>query len=433
MRPGRVVGAAHMNGMFPARKDTLASLAGVAALALVAAVAGWVVTASLQQDLAAYWVAGAARNAGLDPYVNHVGGAAAPELWDGVDLFAHSRFLYPPLAAELFRPLARLPYAAAKAVFTLAALGAWIFAALRAARAAGARGGAVTGLVAGALFYPLYLHLERGQIDLMLLALLAVAFDARAGVWLAGGALAAAAAFKPSLLALVPVLAALGRRRVAGAALVGAAAVVLATALVSGPALLREYATEVLPRAALYGEGGDESMLLPEARLAAHAADLEAGVARLDGRVYQQAAWDGPASASLPRLLSPSAPSPLATRLVPLGLFAALVAVAFAVRRRGASEAAQAFVSWAGALACVIASPAGWIMGLVWALPLVPWLVRLRAAPGRPRAWAAVVLVGAACAVRPPFAGWAALAGTALVAAAALLALRVSAPAQEAR
>jgi hypothetical protein len=419
-----------MIGMSPPRHAALAGLA----IAAVAAVAGWTATVSLQQDFAAYFVAGAARGAGLDPYLNHVGGAAAPmenrpssngggvaapAMWDGVDVFAHSRFLYPPLVAELFRPLARLPYAVAKAGFTALALGAWIFASLRAARSAGA--GPVAGLCAGALAYPLYLHLERGQIDLFLLALLVVAFDVRVRPWRAGAALAGAAAFKPTLLALVPVLAALGRRRVAGAAVAGVVVVVAATALVSGPALLREYATEVLPRAGLYGEGGDESMLLPEARLAEHAADLEAGVARRDGRVYQQAAWEAPASASLPRLLAPTGPSPLATRLVALALFAGLLAVALAVRRRGASDEAAALVCWAAAIACVIASPAGWIMGFVWALPLVPWLARLRgAARGR---WRLAVVAGGACAVVPPFAGWAALAGTALVAAVCALAL----------
>ena len=86
-----------------------------AAIALVAGLAGWVATASLQQDFAAYWVAGAARHAGLDPYINQVGGAAAPELWDGVAVFTHSRFLYPPVVAELFRAFAALPFPVAKA------------------------------------------------------------------------------------------------------------------------------------------------------------------------------------------------------------------------------------------------------------------------------------------------------------------------------
>src|SRR5215471_12225679 len=88
-----------------------------AAVVAVAAAAAWLARSSLQQDFAAYWVAGGARRLGLDPYVNHVGaGGGAP--WDGVSVFAHSRFLYAPLIADLLRPWAALPYAAAKALFS---------------------------------------------------------------------------------------------------------------------------------------------------------------------------------------------------------------------------------------------------------------------------------------------------------------------------
>lgn len=390
-----------------------------AAIAVVAGAAAWLAARSLQQDFAAYWVAGAARRAGLSPYVNHVGGAAAPDLWDGVAVFAHSRFLYPPLAAEAFRPLARLPYFAAKLVFTFASVAAWIAASMTAARQADDRHSTAV-FVAGALAYPLYLHLERGQLDLLLLPLLLLAFTsdrpARAGV-----ALAAAAAFKPTLLALVPVLAAMDRRRAAGVALAGAAAVVAATLAVSGPALTWEYAREVLPRAALYGEGGDASMVLPFSRLEARASDLEDGAATLDGRTYRQEAWAGPASASLPRLLAPDGPTKVAARAPALVLFGALLFAARAVRRRGA--ASQALVLWAAAAACVITSPAGWIMGFVWALPLVAWLRALRDGADTPASWWALALAGVACACPPPAAAWAPLAGLALVAAAVTLAL----------
>jgi alpha-1,2-mannosyltransferase len=399
-----------------------------AAIALVAGVAGWVATRSLQQDFAAYWVAGAARRAGLDPYVNQVGGAAAPDLWDGVAVFAHSRFLYPPLVAELFRPFAALPYLFAKATFTALMLGAWLAAALVVAREAGAR--AATALGAGALFYPLYLALERGQIEPLVLLLLALAFAARARPVAAGAAVAAAAAFKPALVGVVVLLAALGRWRVAGAALAGLAVVALASVAVSGPALARAYATRVLPRAALYGEGGDASMLLPPERLAARADALESGVATLGGREYLQVAWGGPASASLPRLLAPEGPTRLASRAPAAGLLVLLVAAARAARRRGRSAPREALLLWAAAVACVVASPAGWVMGLVVALPLVPWLVALRGAGGRAGALVRVVgLAVLACACPPPVAGWAAVAGALLVAATVALALALPAEA----
>jgi hypothetical protein len=395
-----------------------------AAIALVAVLAGWVATSSLQQDFAAYWVAGAARRAGLDPYLNHVGDGAAPELWDGVAVFAHSRFLYPPLVAELFRAFAALPFAVAKAGFTALMVAAWVGASVGAARAAGGRRALAVTFGAGALAYPLALGLERGQVEPLVLLLLVAAFDPRARASTTGVALAAAAAFKPALVGAVVVLAALGRWRAVGAALAGLAVVALAGAAISGPALAREHAARVLPRAALYGEGGDESMLLPAERLAARADELEAGVARVGGRTYAIAAWDGPASASLPRLLAPVRPTRLAAGAPAVALLGALAVVARAARKRGRPEARAALLLWAAAVTCVVASPAGWVMGLVVALPLVPWLARWAAADGPARSWRrALVAALGACAVPPPVAGWAALAGAAVVVAAAGLAL----------
>ncbi len=169
--------------------------AAVAAAVVAATAAGaWFALRSLQQDFAAYWIAATARRLGLDPYVNHVGSANAPTLWDGVALFRHSRFLYPPLVADLFRPLAALPYLAAKGLFTAAMLGAWIGAGLlvvRRGESAAWRERTIF-FLASALFFPFYRHLERGQIDLLILLLLAIAWRERARPWMAGAALAAA-------------------------------------------------------------------------------------------------------------------------------------------------------------------------------------------------------------------------------------------------
>jgi hypothetical protein len=416
------------NEAAPNRASRFSRYVPATAIAVVACVGGWVATTSLQQDFAAYWVAGAARRAGLDPYVNQVGGLAAPDLWDGVAVFAHSRFLYPPLVAELFRAFALLPYAAAKALFTALMVGAWLGASLVAARAASTRHAVAVAFGAGALCYPLYLGLERGQIDPLVLLLLLAAFDARTRPARAGAALAAAAAFKPALVGVVLVVAALGRWRVAGAALAGIVVVALASVAISGPDLAREYAARVLPRAALYGEGGDASMLLPAARLAARADELEAGVARVGGQVYRQTAWEGPASASLPRLLAPEGPTPLATR-GPAIVLLALLTIA-AARLRARSSATEALLLWAAAVACVIASPAGWVMGLVVTLPLVSWLAiprHLEGAAAMLRGLLGLALV--ACAVPPPVAGWPAVAGAGLVAAAIGLAYALRAEA----
>src|SRR3954452_14414318 len=69
----------------PVRRP-LAGVAAVAAVAAAVAAGAWFTVHSVQQDLAAYWIAATARRLGLDPYVNHVGSAGAPTLWDGVAL-----------------------------------------------------------------------------------------------------------------------------------------------------------------------------------------------------------------------------------------------------------------------------------------------------------------------------------------------------------
>ncbi len=265
--------------------------------------------ASLQQDLAAYWIAGKTRWFGLDPYLSYGGSAIAPRLWDGVAPYRHSRFLYPPLAAELFRLLAILPYRFAKVAFTGAAVAGWLLTARLVARRPGGRPQDVSVVVAaGALWVPLFFHLERGQIDLLLLPLVFWAWSRRARAAAgAGAALALAATFKPALLGLLPVLVALGRWRWAATTLAFSGVAVAAGVVISGPALTREYATVVLPRAALYGEGGNEEMLnnrpLPSTDEAGETTELEGISYKIALRPF-----DGAASASLPRWLAPTTP-----------------------------------------------------------------------------------------------------------------------------
>jgi hypothetical protein len=394
--------------------------------------------ASLQQDLAAYWIAGKARWLGLDPYLNQAGSDVAPRLWDGVAPFRHSRFLYPPLAAELFRLLAILPYRIAKVAFTLAALAGWLLTARMVARRPGGRAeDGLAVLIAGALWFPLYFHLERGQIDLLLLPLVLWAWRRPERVVPAGAALALAATFKPALLGALPVIVALGRWRWAATTLAFCGVALLAGVVISGPALTREYVTQVLPRAAQYGEGGTEEMLLHENQLPT--TDEDGETAELDGVTYKIALqpFDGPASASLPRRLSPRGPR-WPTTLLPYPLvIAVLTWAALRLPRRRepddpiavddpAIDDAQLLSFTAAILACVVTSPTGWVMSFVWALPIAPFVWasiarRLRrwstvggwrlAAPLLPFLSAAWL----ACALAPLISGWAAVSGLALV------------------
>lgn len=373
----------------------------------------------VQEDLAAYWVAGAVRRLGLDPYVNHAVAAAVPEtLWDG-SVFHHSRFIYPPLAAELFRPLGALSYRAAKIVFSFATVAAWVAASLLVAR--GRRAGAAL-LAAGALFFPLWLGIERGQIDLLLLLLIALAWRVRERALAAGALFALGAVFKPALLVAVPVIAALGRWRWVAAIAGWCVAAALATVAVSGPALVRTYAVSVLPRTVLYGSGGTEEMAYHERDLERFNLDEHGEWQSVDGRAYRDdlPLFDRPVSASLPRLLAPETPS-WPTSVLPV--VAAAAVLIWAARRRapartGDDDGSERLLLAAALVACVVTSPTGWTMGLVWALPIAP-LVWTEAPAGWSRAtrWSLRV-AWIACALPAPFAGWGALAGTALALAA---------------
>jgi len=129
---------------------------------------------SLQLDFSAFYTAGQATACGLSPYQNHL--AHTPPIWDGFGLLQHSRFLYPPLAARVFQPLAHLPYRVAKGVWTGLALVCIACAMWVAHKSLRARMGRDAMIVAGicvCLFHPVLALLERGQVDGITLALLA--------------------------------------------------------------------------------------------------------------------------------------------------------------------------------------------------------------------------------------------------------------------
>jgi len=338
---------------------------------------------SLQQDFAAFFTAARARALHLDPYVNHLGTPGGP--WDGVAVYRHSRFLYPPIVAEVFRPLAALPFVWAKTLFTAASLLALVLGLRVAAgdRSLAGRGAGrrephpAVALALAAVWPPVFAAVERGQIDLLLLPLLAAAWRLRRHAALAGLALGSCALGKPLVLGILPVLLCAGHWRWA-AATVGALGLYGAVSVaVSGRVLCAEYLTDVLPRAALYGEGGPEDWLLDDDTVTKVSADLVNGVARIDGngRAFAQGIGGFGRNASLPRLLSGHRP-PSPELTIAVGLIG-IAALAWTARHRPSSPGWY----WGSLLLGVIVAPVSWVMSLVWATPLFLW-VRLGGGAG---------------------------------------------------
>ncbi len=353
---------------------------------------------SLQMDFAAYYTAGEAINRGLTPYQNHVD--HDPPLWDGVARYAHSRFLYPPLVAWLFGPLARLPYAAAKTIWTILGLGcvgaslaisAWIVD----AEQMGAPAWALVG-IATALFHPILTHLERGQIDALTLLILigsfALVLKGRRS-WhgpAAGLLLALATLLKLHIVLILPFLVVRRRWRVTAGYGSGVIFLGLLSMLVV-PGLSIDYVFEQLPRISIYGEGGEMEMLVPEEHLHRLLEDVPEGMTQKDGRIYQREAFAFFANATLVRYLSPMLVGwgiEFSVSQLSIGIFGVLFGLLFVWQwwcrlNHRQLEPRTAFLYWQLVLILILlAAPQTWVMNLVWLLPL--FVVLLAEAPELP-------------------------------------------------
>ncbi len=362
---------------------------------------------SLQMDFAAYYTAGEAVDRGLDPYVNQV--AADPPLWDGVARYTHSRFLYPPLAAYLFVPLARLPYLWAKSLWALSELlctgvslviTAWVIGFERITRAGWMLIGTAT-----AFFHPLLTHLERGQIDCLTLMLLtlSVALMIKRGRWGrkagmigdvgAGLLLAVATLLKLHIGLILPFL--LLRRRFSVSAAYGVGlGLVVVTSLLVAPGLSVDYVTHQLPRISVYGEGGTEAMLLAPESLDRLLTGVPEEMTRLassrpaDDRIYLREYFSFFANGTLVREVAPAAARlglSLSISELSIGLFLLGFGLFCVwqwlnrgiyhrrddVDRHQVEPVTAEFLYWVLALTIILmTAPATWVMNLVWLLPL---------------------------------------------------------------
>jgi alpha-1,2-mannosyltransferase len=350
----------------------------------------------LQLDLSAYVTAGEALARGLDPYRNHPD--QVPPVWDGKSEYRHSRFLYPPLVAVLFRPLAALPYSVAKGLFTLLSLAALVDSTLLLWRELRFRSPerllVLLALLASA--FPVRTLLERGQVDAFTLLLLVFTFrpalQGRTPGIASGMLLALATLLKLNAVYLALFFALRRWWRALLGLVLGGTVLLAVGAGVHGPEPLSRYATEELPRISRYGESGNPAMRLDDETLNRLRGDVPEGFGRKDGRLYRVEAEGFAANASGARFLA----HVLAFRrpraaLAPLSfaiLGSSLLFTAWAVRGRPLSAGAEELAFFAMALTAVLlAGPLTWVMNVVW---LVAGGVFLAvAAPGaaRPQRW----------------------------------------------
>jgi len=393
---------------YPARPFVLGTLALTLLLGLLRLL-GFVARfhhGSLQMDFSAFYTAGQAVNAGQSPYLTNV----ALRIWDGVDGYLHSRFLYPPLVATLFQPVAALPYGTAKLVWmgiSLAALAVAILAVLDfVPRRWRLEAGLAAG-VAAAFFYPLLTLLERGQMDTVTMAFMAIgvrwirAPGGRTRVG-AGIMFALATLLKLNVAFVFPYLLLRRSWRAAAGFAVGGLILLLVSLALNGPAPVLDYVHHQMPRIERYGEGGPGAGL-SAGQVRVLQAGAPRGETRKDGQVYPLAYFGFSANATLVRLRvvqrrfrTARTPSALSRRLlewslVPMGLLEVLLAF-----RRVTLRDPEILAYWTAVFTIVLLTgPFSWVMNVVW-LTLVPVVIFAQAAKLR-SPWQGLCL--AVCAV----------------------------------
>lgn len=352
---------------------------------------------SLQMDLAAYYAAGQSVQVGASPYVNHV--EHDPPIWDGVNVFRHSRFLYPPLVAGGFALLAHVPYHPLKFLWmglTLLALVASLIVSVSLVRLRATPGGWVVMGIVACSYYPLLTLLERGQVDgftlLLMLGALALMRSRRARSSFAAGVLfSLASLLKLNCIFLLPFLLIRRRWRVVTGFVVGGVVLLGLDLAVDGPAQLGNYASRELPRISQHGEGGTREMRLPRGAFASVMRGVEPGKTVMDGRSYASTyfrfvlngalvqAWPG----DLIRRAAAAAgwPRPHLSHLALLFLAAFWLLFFFRQRRSGFRTSAdwgdREPAYWLSVLVVVLlCGPVTWAMSAVWLLPIVPLVLR---------------------------------------------------------
>jgi hypothetical protein len=394
---------------------------------------------SLQMDFSAYYTAGESLDHGLSPYVNNV----SQQIWDGTDGYRHSRFLYPPLVAALFQPLALVHYRTAKLIWMLFALGALagsLVAVLSAARVRAWPEAALAAAVVAATFHPLLTLLERGQMDTVTLLLLALAMrllpEGGTLEGLGGALMACAALLKLNVAEIVAFVLVRRRWRAALGFAAGAVCLLGVSLVVPGPGSLQDYLHVQLPRIERFGEGGTGAMQLPKGALRTLTAGVPNGWTIKDGVRYPLAYFGFQANATvvrlrwhgaLARLTGTKLSEALAIRAaVLMGLLELLDLGLVGLRRRADLRRKDAqiergwgwFLEWARVrrgpppdkeaardeliywhmvlMILLLCGPLTWVMNVVWMVPvfvLVWALAEDVRTPGQ-AFWLTVVLLG---------------------------------------
>lgn len=345
---------------------------------------------SLQMDFTAYYTAGKSLNNNLNPYVNYI--LEKWEMWDGVATLKHSRFLYPPLVANLFQPLATLPYIKAKYIWNFFNLFIYLvcFSLLVFIFYRKSKDKFYTKLnkilIAGILalnFFPFLALLERGQIDCVTLFFILLGFTflfkESKNEYLSGVFFGIATLFKLYSFLLVPFFLLQKKYKVVFGYFTGLIAIIILTFFISGKDLSYNYITKEAPRIAKYGSSGSEDMKIPAWILQAYFPMTPTSISIIDGRLYLTESISFNSKASFIRMLEVSLPKIFSNSVLSFFVYGVFLLIIFLYRKKLASGIEMfPFIYWQIVLIIItLSSPYTWTMNLVWLMPIAFILIEI--------------------------------------------------------
>jgi hypothetical protein len=339
---------------------------------------------SVQMDFTAYYSAGKSVDNNLSPYVNYV--LTRWDLWDGISAYKHSRFLYPPLVANLFQPLAKLPYIQAKYIWNFFNLFCLLTSFLLLVfifykkNKEGIYRKTIKILISGILtfnFFPFLALLERGQIDCVTLLFLMIGFSLMLNKekygFLSGIFFGVATLFKLYSILLIPFFFIQKKYKIIYGYFTGVFVLIVLTFFISGKDVSYNYITQDAPRIAKYGSTGTDEMRLPVWILQAYLPMTPTSIVSLDGRMYLTESISFNSKASFIKILEVGLPKIFSNSVLSLFVFGVFFVLIYVYRKKLRNDSdANPFLFWQVVLIIItLSSPYTWVMNLVWLLPFV--------------------------------------------------------------
>jgi hypothetical protein len=346
---------------------------------------------SLQMDFSAYYTAGESVNHGLSPYKNNITEPA--KIWDGYNILPRSRFLYPPLAANIFQLFALIPYLAAKYVWAGISLICLLASLYLSIKGMNLPIKSISFLILGifvCVYYPLLILFERGQIDTLTLLFLISGISLLANrrrTFFAGVLFALAILLKLHCIYLLPFLALRKQwKAILGASVAGLCLILLST-IINGPSSTLSYLQNKI--ATIPNTNPNNLSNNTPFNLAAkeEVKDLPSLYTRKDGHIYLYTSMTFEVNATLVRTEISNMVNSITRKLFGQALgvsglslfYFGIAFIALGVwggphpSRFQEADPSTEFIYWQIPLVIILlCAPLTWTMNCVWLLPAAP-------------------------------------------------------------